>query len=84
MANSNNTIIGYIISGLVTISGGFFAYEVVANSDSGFAYGGYAIEQGIPPTFEQQPVSTSSPNAGDSQVTESEFEESEINEDEFE
>jgi hypothetical protein len=223
MANSNNAIIGYIISGLVTISGGFFAYEVVANSDwtfapewnmfksillmplyiiglilmfanwnkfsfsqdtyikttysdgsskteksndiidfmfghillpiigrliiapliiaafiyyplmcivwlvgaifpyvlaaivlgiiilswalgnmfqlnnqgivlaiagilftAGFAYGGYAIEQGVPPTFEQQPVSTSSQNAGDCQVTESEFEDSEINEDEFE
>ena len=51
---------------------------------AGFAYGGYAIEQGVPPTFEQQPVSTSSQNAGDCQVTESEFEDSEINEDEFE
>ncbi|MBO6255761.1 MAG: hypothetical protein J6O49_19325, partial [Bacteroidaceae bacterium] len=51
---------------------------------AGFAYGGYAIEQGVPPTIGQPSVSTSSPNTENSKMTDSEFEDSEINEDEFE
>lgn len=50
----------------------------------GFAYGGYAIEQGVPSAFEQQSVSTINPDVKDSKGAEGAFEDSEINEDEFE
>ncbi|MBR1880178.1 MAG: hypothetical protein IJ804_05470 [Prevotella sp.] len=35
--NDSGAIIGYIINGLVTFSGGFFIYEVITNSDWTFA-----------------------------------------------
>ena len=50
---------------------------------AGFAYGGYAIEQGVPPTaFEQSSSSTG--HAEGSSIDDAEFDEEDINEAEYE
>lgn len=51
---------------------------------AGFAYGGYAIEQGVAPTAFEHSSGSSTNQAEDSSTDEAEFDEEDINEDEYE